>query len=119
MAYVTNEIMKEKREAIKTAFPSKDGWKFSIRKIHHSTISVSIMQYPAFYNFGEYEQVNHYHINGSDFGAIEKTVLNKLNDILHVGHWDKSDMMTDYFNCAWYMKMSIGQWDKPAVKAPK
>ena len=120
MAYISTEEMKEKRQAIKKAFPAKDGWKFSITRQHYSTIRVSIMQYPDNYDFGtEHLSVNHYYINDSDkYGEAEKEVLRKINDILHIGHFDESDAMTDYFHCAWYISIEIGKWDKNPVSVP-
>lgn len=115
MAYITKEQISEKRVAIKKAFPAKKGWKFSVRNENHSTLAVDIMQYPKEYDFGERASVNHFWIDDSDFGEKEKAVLKEINDIMHEGHWDKSDSMSDYFHCSWYNSLAIGKWNKPAV----
>lgn len=41
MSYITAEQIREKRNAIKAAFP---GWKFSITRKHLSTIKVVVQQ---------------------------------------------------------------------------
>ena len=114
MSYLTKEEASKKRTAIKKAFPAKDGWKFSIINEHLSVLVVSIMKYPKEYDFGSYSSVNHFYIDKSSFGEEEKVVLKKINEIMHEDHWDKSDIMTDYFNCSWYNRLGIGKWDRPA-----
>jgi hypothetical protein len=56
--------------------------------------------------------VNHYHLD-SLFSGIALEYLEKAKEIMHADHWDKSDIMTDYFYCAYYVNMSIGRWNKP------
>ena len=118
MAYITSEQVKEMRTLIKKAFPAKDGWKWSVTKRDHSQVTASLMQYPAEYDFPDYQQVNHYWLDrASEFGPKETAVLKKVNEILHIGHWDESDAQVDYFCCSHYVSLNIGKWDKPAVKA--
>lgn len=126
MAYITSEQVKEMRDMIKKAFPAARGWKWSVTREHHTAVCASLMQYPEGYNFPDYEQVNIYWfdnpgVNGkTHFGEKETKVLQKVNKILHTGHWDHSDIMTDYFSCSHYVHLHIGKWDRPAVKvAPK
>ena len=120
MAYITTDQVKEKRNLIKEAFPAKEGWKFSVKRQHHSSIIIAIMQYPDNYDFGtEHLGINHYWFNDSEeYGDAEKEVIKKLNDIAHLGHWDESDIMTDYFNCAFYVTLEIGKWDKNPTIVP-
>ena len=117
MAYITSEQVKEMRNLIKAAFPAKDGWKWSVTKEHHSSVIAALMEYPEGYDFGEgYQQVNHYWFERNEtFGKRETAVLKKVNEILHIGHWDESDIMTDYFHCSHYVNLHIGKWDRPAV----
>lgn len=55
---------------------------------------------------------NHYYLD-RQFSGDALYFLNEVLAILKIGHYDKSDIMTDYFNCAWYIHINIGQWDKP------
>ena len=128
MAYITSEQVKEMREKIKAAFPAKDGWKWSVTKRDHSVVTAALMQFPAGYDFAIkrpegstgselYTQLNHYHLDTCGLGKRETAVMKKVNEILHIGHWDKSDIMTDYHHCSHYVYLHIGKWDKPAVQA--
>lgn len=57
-------------------------------------------------------QVNHYWLDTAYSGkALE--YLEKVKAIMSVDHWDKSDIQSDYFHCAYYMHINIGAWDKP------
>lgn len=56
-------------------------------------------------------QVNHYWLE-TNYSGIALEYLEKVKAIMLVDHWDKSDIQTDYFNCAYYMNINIGKWDK-------
>jgi hypothetical protein len=119
MAYIDKDEIKVKREAIKKAFPSKDGWRFSVTGSNTSTLTIRLMQYPSSLNFPPKAEINKYHIDAScerlGLEGKEKDVIEKMLEIAEDGHWDESDSMTDYFNCAYYIAIRIGDWDKPAV----
>lgn len=56
--------------------------------------------------------VNQYYLDSSFSGkALE--YLEKAKDIMYADHWDKSDIQTDYFHCAYYVNINIGRWNKP------
>ena len=122
MAYITKEETAAKRAAIKAAFPLKDGWKFSVTG-SGSTLDVYLMEYPAGLSFPESADINHYWIEESiarsELGEVEAEVCKKAIAIMAEGHWDKSDIMTDYFNCSYYYYFHIGKWNKPAAVSPK
>jgi hypothetical protein len=119
MAYVSDEKMKQVREDLKKALP---GWKFSVTKHHHSSVCVAVMAGPLEMNEQGEAQINHYHIESSvkhyEIPQAEEwvKVLEKIRDIVLVGHWDESDSQTDYFNCAFYYDINIGKWDKKYIK---
>jgi len=119
MAWITKEQVAEKRAAIKKAFPLKEGWKFSVRKQHSSSIAIDLMQFPKEYNFKGEDSVNQYWIDENaeshGWGEKEVAVIKKMKEIAYDGHWDESDIQSDYFHCAWYVNLGIGHWDKPAV----
>lgn len=132
MAYITTEQVKEKRAAIKAAFPLALGWKFSITKDGNSTINVSILQTPCELRASNTidENGNSISINSWDgqivsrrygyqvneysdaLNSIGKEVVSELYDILNNGNHDKSDSMTDYFDVGWYQYVQIGHWQK-------
>lgn len=47
------------------------------------------------------------------FQQKEVEILRELMTILQEGNWDKSDIMSDYFNVGWYVDINIGKWNKP------
>ena len=56
--------------------------------------------------------VNQYYLDSS-FDGIALEYLEKAKSIMLVDHWDRSDIQSDYFNCAYYINISIGRWNKP------
>jgi hypothetical protein len=56
--------------------------------------------------------VNQYYLDSS-FDGIALEYLEKAKSIMLVDHWDRSDIQSDYFNCAYYLNISIGRWNKP------
>lgn len=140
MAYMSTEQAAKIRAELKAAFPLKDGWKFSVSKCAGSLgIDVYIMAAPhefACWDFDHYTtdetaprtaseakarnmrkgtdqaQVNHYYIAES-WVPESAAILQKVSDIIHRDHWDKSDSQSDYFHCAFYVHMGIGQWGNP------
>ncbi len=63
-----------------------------------------------------YLQANHYYLECS-FDGVALEYLQQAYAIMKAGHWDDSDIQTDYFSCSWYNAILIGKWDKPfAVK---
>ena len=66
----------------------------------------------VFFKNKGYLNVNHYYLDRS-FDGIALEYLEKAYAIMKTGHYDNSDIMTDYFDCAWYNNIMIGKWDKP------
>jgi len=46
-------------------------------------------------------------------GTLAKEFLLKLKDAMMVGNHNNTDLMTDYFDVGWYIKINVGKWDKP------
>ena len=52
---------------------------------------------------------------------IDKTFSGKVKECLHdivkamkaAGYYNNSDIMTDYFDVAYYFNIKVGNWDKP------
>lgn len=128
MAYINAEEVREIRNNLKKTFPEI---KFSVRKEHHSSVHVDILKGPYDFelNGKTYRDVNHYHYDtdtpGKDYDDnwikphSHRDILRKILAIISEKHWDKSDIMIDYFNCAFYYHLSIGTYDKPYVYLPK
>ena len=136
MAYIKTEEVSAIRNELKKRF-GHTGLKFGVRKMHHSSVHVTIKAGPIdftdvfrssnsrdFTNPGTdngYAQINTYHLDmygehESHFEAILKII--KTAPALAEGgrEWfDKSDIMTDYFHTAFYINLNVGAWDKPYV----
>ena len=130
MAYVSKEQKAVFAKLMKEAFPGtakQRGFKYSLSINNHSsivcTISEGVIDFigemrPRRDTHGNdlpspsYTDVNHYNID-NNFSGKSREILNKINEILHTDHFDKSDIMTDYFHCAWYVDINIGRWNKP------
>lgn len=113
MAYMSKEHAKEIRNDLKKEFPS---YKFSVKIHHHSSINVSLMKSPLDFSQDlekakpwEYLQLNEFHLEWYQ----NADVLKRIRNIVNKKNWDKSDIMTDYFNVGFYFHFNIGQYDKP------
>lgn len=61
-----------------------------------------------------YLSVNHYYLDSS-FSDIALDYLREVYALMLEGHYDRSDVSSDYFECSWYNSMKIGEWNKPYV----
>jgi hypothetical protein len=46
------------------------------------------------------------------FDGLAKEFLSEIIPLMNIGNYDKSDIMTDYFNVGWYVNVNIGKWNK-------
>jgi|ERR1035437_95050 hypothetical protein len=116
MPYISSESITAKRKAIKDAFPSTSGWKFSITKENYSSINIAILEAPIQLLHADkiergYEQVNHFyaheHFEGEAKDAICK-IIKIANDSNEIESVDG-----DYGNIpSFYVNVTIGQWDR-------
>lgn len=123
----TKEVAANVRDELKKALP---GWKFSVTYQSFaggSAIDLALMAGPEDVQVsGEgYHQLNQYCFMG-DRGLITRPwnngaqltekgwdVMEQATKILAAYHWDQSDAQIDYFCCNFYMRISIGKWNKP------
>lgn len=130
MAYINKEEIAAIRKELKAAFPDV---KFSVRNRHHSTADITVVstkgdRYGLVEVLGgeKYCGINEYYIqeNFSENKAA-RDFLAKVNEIAHNApgraggkeFYDNSDSMTDYFDVAFYVNISVGRWDKPFTVA--
>lgn len=120
MKYATcKEIAKEIREAFKPL----SGVKVSVTSnVNH--IYVQLMEAPFCPTVEPMEKgsisVNQYSFMRSETLSVDAKVFFQLcEDIIKRHHWDESDSMTDYFNCAFYYSYEVGKWDRPFVQTGK
>ena len=130
MAFINKEEVKVIRNDLKKEFPEM---KFSVRMRHHSSVNVTILKAPYDFelNGKVYRSINEYHFltdkghfneHRMEFETANKWVaplsdehkeiIKKVFAVITKTHWDKSDIQSDYFNCAFYYNLSIGSFEK-------
>lgn len=138
MAWVQKETVTKVREALKV-LNKEYGMKTSVSGTNSSSLKVRItsgkidfvqnrldmlegdMRYSEeekanhrlyLVKFNSGMQVNHYWLDTA-FSGVALEYLEKVKAIMQLDHWDKSDIQSDYFHCAYYINIDIGKWDKP------
>lgn len=134
MAFVTQEMKKELAPGIKAVL-KKYGMKGSISINNHSSLVVTLQQGPLdfsgvdargeriFYEATDgnmHSQVNTYHVD-KFYSGVTADFLNELVAAMKGktsrGEWyDKTDIMTDYFDIAYYVNVNVGKFDKGYVQ---
>jgi len=127
MAYITASETKSIRNALKAKFGKT--LKFSVRNSHHSSVNINLLE-SSVYNLEPNPDYDCNEGNGFGFGQVSpwmtpkdqvENLLKKIDLIAKNApakdggkEWyDNSDMMTDYFNTAYYVFTDIGKWNKP------
>lgn len=137
MAFM-DQIKKAKiAAALKKVMPND--WKYSLAVRHHSRIVLTIKQAPVdligiinaknkayaekwgedFRECSDYVQLSPYHLERNYEGDVLKVLEAAKAALYSADYYDHSDAQTDYFNCAYYVDMNIGKWDKPFVCSAK
>ena len=106
MAYMNVEKKNKLAPGIKKVL-AEYGMKGTLAK-DRFTLKVNLKSGPI--DFGT-DMVNEYHIE-KHFNGVAKEFLLKLKDAMMVGNHNNTDLMTDYFDVGWYIKINIGKWDK-------
>lgn len=110
MGYISTEQIAEVRNEIKKVLTSKDGFKFSIKRVHYSTISVTLLKSGIEINKPN-GMVNHYYLENIEckntrtiFQLIDKAITRVTG-----GSYDRNagDMGADYCDCNFYIDFSI------------
>jgi hypothetical protein len=120
MAYVNQEKKQKIAAALKLVVPA--GWKYSLAVRNHSTIVCTISKAPVDLIAAFQPErpttsidVNVYYVGTHCKDAATAEILQKIVDALNTDNFDKSDIMTDYFNVGHYVDLNIGRWDRPFV----
>ena len=134
MAYVSQEMKKELAPGIKAVL-KKYGMKGSIGINHHSSLVVTLKEGPLnfegvdvrgndiYYTATDgrhHSQVNTYHID-KFYNGVTADFLNELVAAMKGktsrGEWyNKTDIMIDYFDIAYYVNVNVGKFDKGYIQ---
>ena len=117
MAYVSAQMTKAVRVALKAKFSDM---KFSVRKnAHSSTLYITILSSKVDLSedlMGDkYNEINHYHIEQYKHSDLYKEILAEMMKATASAggaYFDDSDSQTDYFHCAYYYSLSLGDYEK-------
>ncbi len=115
MAYISQEMKSRLAPAIKAVLKKYDV-KATISISNHMTLNVNIKS--GKFDFrGDYGTVNHYWIERNySYDRELVKFLNELHDVMKGNMWyDRSDVMTDYFDTAYYISINFGT-NRPYVK---
>lgn len=129
MAYVNQEKKAKIAANLKKVVPA--GWKYSLAVRHHSTIVMTISQAPfdligafkANEHFDPKKQtyvwVNNYHFRSHIEDECVADIFEAIFAALNTDNWNRSDIVSDYFDVGHYVDLQIGRWDKPFVCTAK
>lgn len=114
MAYINQDAKKVIAASLKEAMKKYPSVKYSLSIRNHMVIVCKITKGPQCLKpkNGTSCDVNIYHID-TNYSGEAAQILKTVLKCLSVGHYDRSDIMTDYFDCAFYQDIKIGGWDKP------
>lgn len=116
MAHITSSEVKAARMALRKAFPN---FKFSVRGGGTLAINISILTSPLdmtkdLHGYG-YATINDYYLSNYEHEEVYRQILKVAKDaIAEAGnpYFDNSDIQTDYFHCAYYCHLNVGEWDR-------
>ena len=110
MAYMDQEKKAKIAAKIKPIL-KKYGMKGTLSVHNHMSIVLTLKSGKI--NFEGRDHVNPYWFH-EHYTGTAKDFLTEAFDALKAADWfDKSDLMTDYFNTAYYYDINIGKWNKP------
>ena len=105
MAHISKEQVSQIRTQLKKEFK---GFKFSVKRVAYSKLSVSIMAAPVSFVEEKYRQLNPFYLDQYQ----NSDILKRINTICNANNYDNSDSMVDYFDCGFYFELNIGSYDK-------
>lgn len=113
MAYINQELKQKLAPGIKAAL-KKHGVSGTIGVEHYSCLVVRLKAGP--FDFGHHHDVNHFHYSTMYTDPKLVAFLDDLIAAMKGDQWyDRSDIQTDYFDTAYYLRIKVGKYDKPYV----
>lgn len=112
MAYMNKEMAAKIRNNLKAAFPK---FKFSVRVEDYMAIRVAIKSAPIRFVDGDYATLSHMSLDKMQNADVYK----KISDIVNADNYDNSNMMEDYHDVGYYVRITQGDWnnEKPFILA--
>jgi len=112
MAYMNQEKKAKIATELKKVVPK--GWKYSLAVRDRRSIEMTISAAPI----DLLEAVGQTRASSYCFAIKTKIAevteaFEKIFNALNTDNYDRSDIMTDYFDVGHYVQLNIGKWDKP------
>ena len=127
MAYISQQAKKELLPGIKVVL-KKYNVKGTVSVRNHMTLAVNLKSGSLDFSRGKnargeqlgltatdggfYDQVNTYHISKFYNGETREFLTELLAAMKGDKWYDRSDIMTDYFDTAYYTDINVGKFDK-------
>lgn len=114
MAYMSQE-KKSKIAPVVKAILKKYKMKGTLAVRNHSTLVLNITSGPiVFAKDSQPIDVNPYWFH-EHYEGKALLFLKEIFAAMNAGNHDKSESQYDYFDVGWYVRVNIGQWNKPYV----
>ena len=128
MAYVTKEVKTRVQKALKGILPKGAKWSLSGTGKSRLALNIWAADEDLIAAVNRHNQKLHgwivpekplthvdlhHRLQEIDFGNRWNEILEKALEIMNEGNWDRSDIMTDYFDVGWYTEICLGAWDRP------
>ena len=107
MAYMNKEKKEKLAPAVK-AICAKYGVKGTLRIHNHSTLVLTVLSGKIDFFGSESE-------DKMGWTGEAKKFMDEVETAMNVGNHNNSDIMTDYFDVGWYVRINVGEWDKPYI----
>jgi len=120
MAYVSKETKAAVMVALAATGAKKEGFSWTVGVRDHMTLQVKIWKYPTWFKlnqkWSEYDSeygidlnTYHPHMYFDDTPEGQKSLewIKKFIAAMNTGNWDKSDVMTDYFNVGFFVSLRL------------
>lgn len=118
MAYISTEEVAVIRNNLKVIFPSKDGWKLSVRREDARVVHVAVIKSPVkiFADVIDPSTMAGRYLGNAEsdiFSIPGKIVMKKIWEIVDAKNYDNSQPQYDYFDRGYYSRVKVGEWNKP------
>jgi hypothetical protein len=115
MAFI-NQDGKKKIQVFLKPILSRYGLKGSLKINRYTSIELTIRSGRLDFGGRTNNDVNPYWFH-EHFEGEDKQALTEIFQALKAANWyDRSDSSIDYFDTAYYVRVSIGSWNKPYQK---
>lgn len=107
MAYMNKEKKAKIAPAVK-AICAKYGVKGTLKVHNHSTLILTLRS-------GKIDFWGTMMKDNREWSGEAKKFMDEVEAAMMVGNHNNSDIMTDYFDVGWYVRINVGEWDKPYI----